>query len=126
MRTISRHRALFAAALLGAGLALATTACSSGSGTSAFVGTWGEEGEGLPSLTLTEDKTLTGTDGCNRLVGSFSVDGETIGFEQVASTKMACSDVDTWLSSLATGRVVDGSLEVSDASGAVIGSLAKQ
>lgn len=34
-------------------------------------GTWNGEGErNAPSLTLTEDGRLTGTDGCNRLLGS--------------------------------------------------------
>ncbi len=64
-----------------------------------------------------------GTDGCNRLRGSWSDDGETITFSNVASTRMACPDVDTWLSALATGTIAGETLTVFDVSGTEIGTL---
>ncbi|MBV8282015.1 MAG: META domain-containing protein [Candidatus Eremiobacteraeota bacterium] len=35
-------------------------------------------------------KRLSGSGGCNRLLGSYEVDGSTLHFKQVASTMMAC------------------------------------
>lgn len=89
------------------------------------VGTWGEEGNGLPNLTLAEDGKLTGTDGCNRLMGSWEADGADVTFGQVATTMMACQDVDTWLSGLSTATVDGDVLRVSDADGTEIGTLTR-
>lgn len=101
----------------------ALTSCSASSGDP--VGTWGKDGDGQPHLALEEDGTLSGTDGCNRLSGSWEQDGEVITFGEVATTMMACPDVDTWLMDLDTARVDGDTLFVSDASGTEIGSLAK-
>src|SRR5690554_4699990 len=68
-------------------------------------GTWGSSGEGEPQLVLEPGGALSGTDGCNRLVGSWTAEGATVDFGEVASTMMACSNVDTWLSTLSTGTV---------------------
>ncbi|MCP9833807.1 MULTISPECIES: META domain-containing protein [unclassified Cyanobium] len=38
-----------------------------------------------------ETLRLAGSGGCNRLMGAFSLEGETIRFSQLASTRMACS-----------------------------------
>lgn len=38
-----------------------------------------------------ENLRLAGSGGCNRLMGGFSLEGETIRFSQLASTRMACS-----------------------------------
>ncbi|MFD4422522.1 META domain-containing protein [Agromyces sp. NPDC058484] len=110
-------------------LAAMLTACATNAGTDAAapadpVGTWGDAGAPAePSLGLASDGALTGTDGCNRLMGSWSDDAETITFEDVASTRMACPDVDTWLSALATGTIAGETLTVFDADGAEIGTL---
>jgi copper homeostasis protein (lipoprotein) len=45
-----------------------------------------------PSLTLNEDGRVSGFDGCNRMAGRYEVEGRSIGFSQMASTKMACID----------------------------------
>ena len=74
---------------------------------------------------LADDGTLTGTDGCNRLRGGWSADGDTVTFDQVASTRMACEGVDTWLSGLATATISGAEMTVLDASGAVLGTLAR-
>lgn len=37
-----------------------------------------------------EHKHLTGSGGCNRLIGGYTVDGDRLSFMGVASTKMAC------------------------------------
>ncbi|WP_336624960.1 MULTISPECIES: META domain-containing protein [unclassified Microbacterium] len=107
-----------------AGIALfALTSCSTPS--AEVTGTWGEDGDGQPHLVLEEGGMLSGTDGCNRLSGSWEQDGDVIDFGEVATTMMACPDVDTWLMDLDTARIDGDTLHVSDASGTEIGSLAK-
>lgn len=90
------------------------------------VGAWG--GDALtsePALALADDGTLTGTDGCNRLVGSWSDGDDTIAFDDVAWTRMACDGVDTWLSALASAEIDGSIMTVLDASGDGIGTLAR-
>jgi heat shock protein HslJ len=107
------------------------TACATNAGTDAAapvdpVGTWGDvDTRSEPSLALSNDGVLTGTDGCNRLMGSWSADDETdtITFADVASTRMACEGVDTWLSGLATGTIAGETLTVFDVDGTEIGTL---
>ncbi len=41
-------------------------------------------------LMQSTDKRLAGYSGCNRLMGSYQIDGTTITFGQMASTRMAC------------------------------------
>ena len=46
-----------------------------------------------PHLVLRSgDGRVAGFDGCNRLMGSYSIDGTAIAFGQMASTMMACPD----------------------------------
>jgi len=117
-----RHHAFSAlAAAAGAVLVLAT-GCST-SATSP-VGTWGEDTSGSPSLTFAEDGTVSGTDGCNRLAGSWTQDGDTLDFGgSLISTLMACEDVDTWLSGITTATVDGDTLTALDADGAALGTL---
>ena len=87
-------------------------------------GTWGDAGDSAePSLVLDEDGALSGTDGCNQLSGAWTDDDDTITFDNVASTMMACEDVDTWLSKLSTGTVSGDTLTVYNARGKEIGTL---
>lgn len=86
-------------------------------------GTWGSTSPASPNLTFDADGTVTGTDGCNRLTGSWSVDGDVVLLARLASTMMYCEGVDTWLSH-ASEVVVNGTtLDVSDDTGARIGTL---
>lgn len=89
------------------------------------VGTWGEEAAGQPRLMIEESGSFSGSDGCNTLRGSWEQDGATINFGEIAATKMACPDVDTWLMNVDTARIDGDTLLVSDASGVRIGSLDK-
>lgn len=142
MRTrtgIARGR-IAARGIIGAGvLALALAGCSSGpssdptsttspdAGSSdavGIVGVWGDsDTRDAPSLVFAEDGSVTGTDGCNRLVGSWTADGDTVDFAPLASTRMACDGVDTWLSNGVSGTWDEASLVVVDESGAEIGTL---
>ncbi|CAG7620151.1 META domain-containing protein [Leucobacter soli] len=131
MLRIARHArqtrlgASIAAALLGAGLVLATAGCAGGG--EDFTGDWGDAAASdQPSLSIEEGGAFSGTDGCNRLTGTAKISGDTIDFGVVASTMMACEGVDTWLNGLATGTIAGDALEISDADGNVIGSLPRQ
>lgn len=120
----TRNRTLHAVFL--AVVAAALMAGCAGSGTSPFVGVWGNTGETKqPSLDLTSDGRATGTDGCNRLMGTWKEDGKTISFGGFASTRMACEGVDTWLSNASTAKIQeDGKLAVFGQGGDGIGTLA--
>ena len=89
-------------------------------------GTWGSSEQGQPQLELAKDGKLSGTDGCNRLVGNWSEKGGVVEFGQVASTMMACQDVDTWLSGLVTGEVNGDELIIKGEGGKQIGTLKRQ
>jgi len=45
-----------------------------------------------PHLVFREDDRLAGSDGCNRLVGSYAVDGMSIALSGLATTRMACPE----------------------------------
>jgi heat shock protein HslJ len=122
-----QRRILATTVLLAAAAALTACAGNAGSGGSDSndpVGTWGDtKAAGEPSLVLTSDGKLSGTDGCNQLSGAWTDDDDAITFDDVASTMMACEDVDTWLSKLSTGTVSGDTLTVYDTRGKEIGTL---
>ncbi|MGX1748823.1 META domain-containing protein [Glutamicibacter protophormiae] len=89
-----------------------------------MIGQWGGEEPGQPSLVLWAGGRVSGSDGCNRLMGSWRAEGDGYLFSQMASTMMYCQGVDTWLSRLASAREADGQLIVCDAGGLEIGRLA--
>jgi putative lipoprotein len=45
-----------------------------------------------PSLTFTEDGTVNGFTGCNTFNGEVSIDGSTLTFGTLVTTRMACLD----------------------------------
>lgn len=108
-------------------------ACSSGEDTSGtalessdVTGTWSQaESEPLVDLELVEDGSVSGSDGCNQLTGTWKIDGSEVQFGPFAATMMACENVDTWLSA-ATSATVDGEeMTVFDDKGKEIGVLIK-
>lgn len=114
-----RGRVAVAAAVIAFALAGCTPATAS-----PFVGTWGASTESAqPSLELSADGEVVGSDGCNRLVGTWSEDDGVARLNQLASTRMACLDVDDWLSRADSARIVAGELIIRDAEGTEIGVL---
>lgn len=113
MRAIS----LGAALILGAMIPLAGCASSSDSP----VGTWGDPD--VAYLELGPDGALSGSDGCNRLSGSWEADGAAVTFVGVAVTMRACVDVDDWLGRLDTAEVDRDSMTVFNRAGEQIGIL---
>jgi heat shock protein HslJ len=92
--------------------------------TSDVVGNWGESGANdTPSLEFNADGTVSGTDGCNQLTGSWTEDGGVISFGPIASTKMACDGVNPWLVDPASATVSGDVLAISDSAGKEIGTL---
>ena len=139
MSRMLRSTTLTGTILLAAALAL--SGCATGSGTDdggspaasasadeisagTAAGTWGDVDDTTqPSLELAEDGTLSGTDGCNQLSGQWIENGVDLTFENVASTLMACAEVDTWLSALDTATIDGSTMTVFDESGYEIGTL---
>lgn len=86
------------------------------------------EGQTEPHLILASDELrVSGSGGCNRVMGSFELDGDRIRFNQVASTMMACADgmdiEQRFLKSLESVerlRISGSHLDVLDAGGAVV------
>lgn len=115
-----RATALGAALILGVMIPLSGCAASDPSP----VGTWGESDGAY--LELASDGALTGSDGCNRLMGKWEAEGTTVSFIGVATTMMACVDVDTWLSALDTAAVGADELAVFDVAGEQIGALPRR
>jgi len=79
------------------------------------------------TVSFGEDGSLTGSTGCNNLMGDYAVNGTTIKVGPVATTKMACMDAaasqweSTLLAALAQAGqwqiTLDGWLQLSDADG---------
>jgi heat shock protein HslJ len=89
------------------------------------VGYWVESRTpNAPFLSIAADGTFSGNDGCNVLTGKWAaLNDESTEFTDVATTRMACENVDQWLSRLALGRVVAGVMTLQSADGTVIGQL---
>ena len=107
--------ALIGIALLVALGGAALAACSSSEDSSGatlqasdVIGTWSQtDSEPAVDLELTEDGAVSGSDGCNKLNGTWKIDGSEVVFGPFAATMMACENVNTWLSA-ATSANVDG------------------
>jgi copper homeostasis protein (lipoprotein) len=84
-----------------------------------------------PSLVLaSRERRVSGHGGCNRLSGSYEVDGETLRFSRMAGTMMACpagmEQEQRFLHALQraqTYRIRGSHLEIMDSSGAVLARL---
>lgn len=89
------------------------------------VGYWVEENiPTAPFLSISADRTFTGSDGCNRLTGTWRVDpADQVEFEDVASTRMACEGVDTPLAGLEVATISGDTMTVYAAGDAVIATL---
>lgn len=106
---------------------LIVAGCSDSSAEQSVLGEWGPGGPGQPELVLDADGRLSGSDGCNRLMGSWSETGGEIELSEMVSTRMAClEEVDTWLSGAARLQVDGETMHVLDKGGVEIGTLERQ
>ncbi|MFF2050774.1 META domain-containing protein [Leifsonia sp. NPDC058194] len=121
MMSLRPARAALALAAVAAVVAL--SGCSSSA--SSFTGTWGSSSSGQPNLTITDDGSFSGTDGCNAMSGKGTISGDTFTFGPFASTLKACDGVNPWLSRANTAKISDGDLVVYANGGEKVGTLAK-
>lgn len=78
----------------------------------------------------TDKQRVSGSSGCNRLNGSYELDGNALSFGHMASTMMACTDgmelekqfLDA-LAAVKSWRVAEQHLELLDTGGAVLARL---
>lgn len=121
----TRSRLKMVGLVLTASTALLLSACASPAAPAASPdGIWGDAATaGAPYLELDDSGKLSGSDGCNRLMGTWKANGSEITFGPIASTMMACQGVDTWLSGAASAKITDTSMTVLGADGEEIGSL---
>lgn len=118
-------RLIAVAGIAGAAL-LGLSACTSAAPPASPTGTWGDADDPQqPSLVLAEDGGVSGTDGCNTLVGQWSGDGERIDFGPMVSTQMYCEGIDDWLTKAAAATVSGDTMTVLDESGTEIGTLTR-
>lgn len=119
----ARNRVAVGLSILAAAT-FALTACS-GSGSSSVAGTsWGDpDVSDKPSINFETDGGVNGTDGCNRVMGSWSEEDGTVDLGALASTMMFCEGVDTWLTTATTAKLDGGSLVFFNPGGEEVGTL---
>lgn len=122
-RRRSGPKAVPAAFAILAAAAISLTACATG--TSSVSDTaWGfPDTDGKPSISFAADGSVTGSDGCNTLTGSWTEEEANTAELMLASTLRYCEGVDTWLSGAASATVKNGKLVVSDSDGKELGTL---
>lgn len=106
-------------------LLLTLLASGCGRTTNSAIGTWTDQ-EGEAELELSQEGEVSGTDGCNRLTGSWDQQGDTVTFHGLASTLMACPDTDVWLTNPATATVSGDTMTIYDADDDELGELSRQ
>ena len=90
-----------------------------------YKGIWGSCEPHQPHLVFADAGAVSGSDGCNRLMGQWTVEDGVITFSKMASTMMYCEGVNTWLRGAVTAYVQGDVLHIRDGEGAEIGALAK-
>lgn len=94
-----------------------------------YAGDWTGDVEGKISdsveLSLIENGKFSGNDGCNTGNGNWSLDGSTLRFKDIVSTKIYCDNVKTYLFDVATARLSNSGtdLVLYSESGDTIGTL---
>lgn len=80
-----------------------------------------------PHIVLNTEQRVAGSDGCNRIMGGYTLKGKDLQFSQMASTRMACLQgaeqadlIGTSLPQTAGYSIIGSKLELRDAKGAVI------
>lgn len=106
------------------GVALVGLTGCAGGGTVDPVGTWGTaDTRGEAHLEFTADGDVFGSDRCNNITGSWTANGSVIEFGVLASTMMACPDVEAWSGAPATATISGDKLTLLDEAGATIDTL---
>lgn len=115
---------LTAAAFFAVGIGLAGCAgATEATGSAREEGRWEAEG---PAFLILENGDLRGSDGCNGILGSYTVTDGRVEVTRGASTLRACPDVDTWLRGLSSAIIDGDTMTVLDGDGATIGTLTRK
>ncbi|MCT1690929.1 META domain-containing protein [Brevibacterium sp. p3-SID960] len=86
-------------------------------------GTWRSDEPGQPYLTFTDEGAAWGTDGCNGINTSYTLDGSTITIEPWIATARACLGVDTWLRMARFAEIDGDTMTILNRNDDVIGTL---
>lgn len=89
-------------------------------------GTWRASAPAEAYLEFLDDGRVAGSDGCNRLMGSWTQEGDVIQFGTMVSTMMYCHDVDTWLSGLDCAKINGETMTILGSENVEIGTLRKE
>lgn len=94
-------------------------------------GKWGADQKGDPFLEFKTDETVIGTDGCNGINSTYTIEASTIHIEPWVTTAKGCTDIDTWLSGASTAEITDSNenadeMTVKDKDGEEIGTLIRE
>ena len=88
-----------------------------------LAGSWTSDETGQPTLTFDEAGKVSGTDGCNGIGSSYTIEHDVARIERFVSTMMACPGVDDWLRGVAEVRLSGEELTVVNSAGEEIGTL---
>lgn len=86
-------------------------------------GTWRSDEPGQPYLTFNDEGAAWGTDGCNGINTSYTLDGSTITIEPWIATARACVGIDDWLRMARFADVDGDTMTVRNRNDDVIGTL---
>ncbi|WP_211977845.1 META domain-containing protein [Brevibacterium sp. W7.2] len=89
------------------------------------VGKWTSPEAGNPFLDFSDDGAVSGSDGCNAIDTTWTVEGDEITIEPFATTQKACPG-DQWLSKASTATIDGEVMTFKDDQGSVIGGLEKE
>ncbi|SJN16424.1 hypothetical protein FM104_00885 [Microbacterium esteraromaticum] len=90
------------------------------------VGQWGEVGERSAFLTVLDDGTVAGSDGCNGMSGAWSVSDGRVVFSDMITSLMMCSGLESELQGSVVAAVASGdTLYVLDENGGLSGVLSR-
>lgn len=113
----------------------AMTACAGSTGGSSgsaltssdVTGQWNEpSSKPLVDLLFLANGSVSGSDGCNQMNGTWKINGSTVEFGPFSATMMACADVNTWLSGAASATIDGTTMTILDDKATTIGTLEKQ
>lgn len=86
-------------------------------------GTWKSDEAGQPYLNFNNEGAAWGTDGCNGINTTYSLEGSTVTLEPWISTMRACMGVNDWLRNARFAEVDGDTMTVSNRDGEEIGTL---
>ena len=126
---MNMRRATFVLALIAPAALLAGCATNAGAqlmNTDDIIGvTFASSEKGEPFLEFANDGSYRGSDGCNGIGGTYTVEDDELVLKPGLSTLMACPGVDTWVRGAKSVKLGDDALIVFDKGGSEIGTLAR-